>query len=87
MKQNVIKTTAIFRCIVTFKDGAHKIIRMTIDKVAHFVYLFRQQERNIFVDETCLFEMCENEWLCMSSVAGAKFINDRTDQEFLSISL
>lgn len=85
MKQKVIRTTAIIRCIVTFKNGAHKIIRMTIDRVAHFVYLFRTQQNNIFGGESYLFELNDDEFLCMASVAGAKFINDRTEKEFLSI--
>ena len=86
MKQRkIMRTTAIFRCIVTLKSGARKIIRMTIDKVAKFVYLFRSQQKNPFNNESYLFGLCEDEYLLMASVEGAKFINERTGEEFLSL--
>lgn len=79
------RTTAIFKCIVTLKSGAHRIIRMTIDKVAKFVNLFKEQQTNVFKDESYLFFLSEDEALLMASVAGAKFINERTGEEFLSL--
>lgn len=81
----MIRTTAIFKCIVTLKSGARKVIRMTIEKVARFVTMFREQQRNIFQDESCLFVLCDDDALLMSSVAGAKFINERTGEELLSL--
>lgn len=81
----MIRTTAIFKCIVTLKSGAHRIIRMTIDKVAKFVNLFKEQQTNVFKDESYLFDLSEDEALLMASVAGAKFINERTGEEFLSL--
>ena len=85
MAQHVIRTTAIFKCIVTFKSGARRIIRMTIDKVAKFVTLFLEQQEHIFKDESYLFSLSSDEHLLMASVVGAKFINERTGEEFLSI--
>jgi len=79
------RTTAIFKCIVTLKSGAHRIIRMTIDKVAKFVNLFKEQQANLFKNESYLFDLSEDEALLMASVAGAKFINERTGEEFLSL--
>lgn len=79
------RTTAIFKCIVTLKSGAHRIIRMTIDKVAEFVNLFKEQQANVFNNESYLFDLSEDEALLMASVAGAKFINERTGEEFLSL--
>lgn len=85
MKKQVKRTTVIFRCIVTLKNGAHKVLRMTIDKVSRFVYLFRSQQSNPFSDESYLFDLYNDEFLLMASVAGAKFINERTGEELLSI--
>ena len=79
------RTTAIFKCIVTLKSGAHRIIRMTIDKVAEFVNLFKEQQANVFNNESYLFDLSEDEARLMASVAGAKFINERTGEEFLSL--
>lgn len=86
MKQNkLFKTTAIFKCIITLKSGARKIIRMTIDKVAKFVTLFREQQELVFKNESYLFKLSADECLLMSAVDGARFINERTGQEFLSL--
>ena len=85
MKKKLFATTAIFKCIVTLKSGTHRIIRMTIDKVAKFVNLFKEQQTNVFNDESYLFFLSEDEALLMASVAGAKFINERTGEEFLSL--
>lgn len=80
-----LRTTAMFKCIVTLKDGARRIIRMTIDRVARFVTLFREQQANIFKDESYLFSLCDDEALLMASVVGAKIINERTGEEFLTL--
>lgn len=86
MRENkLFKTTAIFKCIINLKSGTHMIIRLTIDKVARFVKMFREQQEHIFKNESYLFELPSNECLLMSAVTGAKFINERTGQEFLSI--
>lgn len=79
------RTTAIFKCIVTLKSGSRRIIRMKIDKVAKFVTLFREQQNDIFKDESYLFDLCEDEALLMASVAGARFINECTGVELLTI--
>lgn len=86
MKQNkLFKTTAIFKCIVTLKNGAHRIIRMTIEDVAKFVSLFKEQQANVFQNESYLFDLSEDEALLMKCVVGAKIINERTGEEFLTL--
>lgn len=86
MKQNkLFRTSEIFKCIITLKSGARKIIRMTIDKVAKFVTLFREQQELAFKNESYLFKFSADECLLMSSVDGARFINERTGQELLSL--
>ena len=39
-----------YKTIVTFRNGTHKILRMTRDLVAKFVYIFREMQRNPFGD-------------------------------------
>ena len=86
MKQNkLFKTTAIFKCIITLKNGAHKIVRMTIDNVARLVNVFKEQQANVFQDESYLFYLSEDEALLMKFVVGMKIINERTGQELLSL--
>ena len=74
-----LRTTAIFKCIVTFKSGAHRIIRMTIDNVAKLVNVF------VFRDESYLFYLSEDEALLMKFVVGMKIINERTGEELLTL--
>ena len=86
MRENEpFKTTAIFKCIINLKSGTHMIIRLTIDKVARFVKMFREQQEHIFKNESYLFELSADECLLMSAVTGAKFINECTGQELLSL--
>ena len=81
MKQNkLFKTTAIFKCIITLKNGAHKIVRMTIDKVASV---------------TCAVRDLKNIWLVSKrhkelevqayQIAVCRFINERTGQELIAL--
>ena len=79
------RTNAIFKCIVTLKSGAHRIIRMTIDKVASFVYLFRSQQNHPFAQESYIFGLGADEYLLMSQVSSAKIVNERTSKEFLTL--
>jgi len=80
-----LRTTAIFKCIITLKNGAHKIVRMTIDNVARLVNVFKEQQANVFQDESYLFYLSEDEALLMKFVVGMKIINERTGQELLSL--
>ncbi|SHL72782.1 hypothetical protein SAMN04488494_0581 [Xylanibacter ruminicola] len=81
----VIRTTAIFRCVVTFKNGTHKILRMTIDLVAKVTTKLRECQKNIFRDESW-FILIGGEYLNLSEIAKAKFINERTEEEFVTIA-
>lgn len=80
-----IRTTAIFRCVLTFKNGTHKIIRMTIDWVAKITTVFRESQKSIFRNEVHLLYI-NDEQLNISDIAKAKFINERTEEEYLTIA-
>lgn len=80
----LLKTSAIFRCIVTFKNGTHAVIRMTIDMVAKITYEFRELQKNIF-SETGLLCITSDEMLNLSEIKSCKFINERTGIELLTI--
>ncbi len=83
-KKSTIKTDAIFKCIVTFKNGAHKILRISIDMVAKITYEFRECQKNLF-KETWLLFITANDFINLSQIKSCKFINERTGSEFLSI--
>ena len=68
-----------YKTIVTFKNGTHKILRMTRDLVAKFVYTFREMQRNPFGD-LYLWPLYDNEAMNMNAVSSVKFINEVTTQ-------
>ena len=84
MKKNVLRTTAIFKCIVTLKSGGHKILRVTNDYVAKITKLFRDYKKNIFKDESWLL-IIGGDVLNISDIKEAKFINERTRDELLTL--
>lgn len=40
-----------YKCIVTLKNGAHKIVRMTKDVMARLVVAFRKNQRDPWLTE------------------------------------
>lgn len=86
MKKYNFNTMQIFKCIVTFKNGAHKILRITIDMVAKLTYEFRNCQKNLFSpSEIWLLEITEQDLLNLSEVKSCRFINEKTGIEFLTI--
>ena len=73
-----------YKTIVTFKNGTHRIIRMTRDLVAKFVYMFRAMQRNPFMD-IYLWQLCADKYMNMNVVSRVKFINEYTGEEYLSL--
>lgn len=85
MKQNkLFKTTAIFKCIITLKNGAHKIVRMTIDKVASVTCVVRDL-KNVGIVSKRHIEILKELEVQAYQIAGCRFINERTGQELLSL--
>jgi len=85
MKQNkLFKTTAIFKCIITLKNGAHKTVRMTIDKVASVTCAVRDLKSIGLVSKRHIEILKELE-IQAYQIAECRFINERTGQELLSL--
>ena len=85
MKQNkLFRTSAIFKCIITLKNGAHKIVRMTIDKVAAVTCAVRDLKNVGIVSKRHVDFLNEME-IQAYQIAGCRFINERTGQELLSL--
>ena len=80
----MIKTTAIFRCVLTLSNGTHKIVRMTIDKVAQLCAAVRQLR-----DFSMLVERYERLFseigIHPEDFACCKFINERTGEVLIEI--
>ena len=80
----MIRTSAVFKCIVTLKNGAHRIVRMTIDKVAKFTAAMRMLKESPWLTrryEDFFKELDIN----ADDVAHCKFINEWTGETLLSI--
>ena len=85
MKQNkLFKTTAIFKCIITLKNGAHKIVRMTIDKVASVTCAVRDL-KNVGIVSKRHVDLLKQLEIQAYQIAGCRCINERTGQELLSL--
>ena len=74
-----------FKAIVTLKNGAHKIIRMSREMVAHIVTEFRKMQHNIFND-VVIIEAAAEEFLCLNDIKSCKFINEYTREELLTLA-
>ena len=73
-----------YRTIVTFKNGTHKILRMTRDLIAKFVTLFREMQKNPFND-LYAWNMPGDKYLLMNRISNVKFIDEYTGEEYLSL--
>ena len=74
-----------YKAIVTFQDGAHRILRMTRDLVAKFVTLFREMQRNP-CNGMYAWNISGDEYLLMNGISNVRFINEYTGDELLSLS-
>jgi len=79
------KTTAVFKCIITLTNGTHKIIRMSIDKVAKFSAAFRQA-REFGLLSSRYVEFFKELDLTAYEIRSCRIINERTGREFLNIA-
>jgi hypothetical protein len=80
-----LRTTAIFKCVVTMKNGAHKIVRMAVDKVAKFAAAMRDLHASPWLSQRYK-EFFDSMEIDFSEVSSCKFINERTGEELLTIA-
>lgn len=80
---NNFKIMTNYKAVVTLTNGCHKILRMSIDQVAHVVSEFRKFQQSIFNDVVKL--TVNNVTLCLNEILSIKFLNEYTRQEFLTI--
>ena len=69
-----------YKCIVTLKNGAHRIVRITRDVMAHIVSEFRKFQKNIFRD-VVLLELPADVVLVLNNVKKMLFINEWTGEK------
>ena len=81
----IFKTTVVFKCIITLKSGAHRIIRMSIDKVAKFNAAIRQA-RDLGLLNRRYSEFLNDLELKAQEILSYRIINERTGEEFLSVA-
>lgn len=81
-----IRTTAIFRCIVTLSNGFHKTVRMTIDKVARMAAAVRQLRDMPWLTDR-YSEMFDELEINPKDFVSCKFINERTGESYLELAV
>ena len=83
-KSRIVRTTAIFKCVVTMRNGAHKIVRMTNDKVARFCAAMRELRTSPWLTQRYedFFRDLEVDF---RQVLSCKFINERSGDVLIEI--
>lgn len=72
-----------YKCIVTLKNGGHKILRLTRRMMAHLVSEFRKMQQAIFAEIVCI-EIDAYHFLTLNDVREMKFYED--GEELLTVS-
>ena len=72
-----------YKCIVTLKNGGHKILRLTKRMVAHIVSEFRKMQQSIFSELVCI-KIDAYHFLTLNDVREMKFYED--GEEYLTIA-
>ena len=80
-----MRTTAIFKCIVTLSNGTHRIVRVTIDKVAKIVAAIRELSQPWLSDR--YQQTFEQMGISPRDFVSCRFLNERTGEELLSLSV
>ena len=82
MRKSVFRTTAMFRCVITLKNGMHKVVRMTIDKVAHITHEFRELQNKLWDDVQLDISGIV---ISLRDIQKMRFINERTNELLLDV--
>jgi len=69
-----------YKCIVTLKNGAHSIVRISRDVMAHIVSEFRKFQKSIFCD-VVLLQLPADVVLVLNNVKKMLFINEWTGEK------
>lgn len=80
----LFRTTATFRCIITLKNGFHKIVRMSIDKVATLNAAIKSVKEVGLLTKRYT-EFLTNLELNAYDILSCKIVNERTGVELLTI--
>lgn len=80
-----LRTTALFKCIVTLSNGSHRILKsLSTHLVAHIVACYKTCKYSIFNEH--LVVKVHDESVDVSDFRSIKFINERTGEELLSLA-
>lgn len=73
-----------YKAIVTLKNGARKLIRVSYQMVAHLNAKFQEVKNSIFNDTITV--QIYGFSLCINDIKTCRFINERTHEELLTLS-
>ena len=80
-----LRTTAIFKCVVTLKSGAHKVVRMAVDKVARFAAAMRDLHTSPWLSSRYI-DFFQSIGVDFREISSCKFINERTGETLITIA-
>lgn len=76
----------MFKLVVTLRNGAHKILRMSREVVAHIVSLYGKMRKEIiFLDQKIYSVEIGGELLVLNDCSRLRFLDERTGNEFLTL--
>ena len=84
-KVSVTESSAVYKCIMKFKNGSHRVIQISWRLVATIVTRFRELKEDIFARQF-LLKIADGDYINLTDVVEAKFINERTDEEYLTLA-
>ena len=85
IKNRELRTTALFKAIVTLKNGSHKTLRgLTTRLVASIVGCFKCCKESLWRDHYAM--NVNDETVDVSEFASIKFLNERTGEELLTLA-
>lgn len=73
----------MYKLVVTLRNGAHKILRMSREVVAHIVSLYGKMQRDIFCTQYSV--EIGGESLILNDCSRLRFLDERTGNEFLTL--
>lgn len=80
-----LRTTEMFKAIVTLKNGGHKIlVGLSVHLVATIVGCFKSCKESIWNERLAM--KVHDETIVVSDFASIKFLNERDGSELLSIA-
>lgn len=82
--RSIFQSTAIFKCVINLSNGMHKVVRLTIDKVAQLTAAIRELRNSPWLTDRYMkfFDDMEVDYRLVS---GCRIKNEQTGAILIEI--